>query len=66
MNASSGIRIGVNGFGVIDKRVAEEIALQDDMNIAGVSDVGADRRMRVVTRKGFHRLGATPEQVNVE
>lgn len=62
MNANSRLRVAVNGFGVIGKRVAEAVALQEDMQLAGVSDVGTDWRLRVVTLKGFHLFGATPER----
>lgn len=48
MNASSRIRVAVNGFGVIGKRVAEAVALQDDMDLAGVSDVGTIRQGEVI------------------
>ena len=58
---SSRIRVAVNGFGVIGKRVAEAVALQEDMELAGVSDVGTDWRLRVATHKGFRLFGATPE-----
>ena len=62
MNASSRIRVAVNGFGVIGKRVAEGVALQEDMELAGVSDVATDWRLRVAMRRGFRLFGATPEQ----
>jgi glyceraldehyde-3-phosphate dehydrogenase/erythrose-4-phosphate dehydrogenase len=39
MNATNGIRVAVNGYGVIGKRVADAVARQDDMQLAGVSDV---------------------------
>jgi glyceraldehyde-3-phosphate dehydrogenase (NAD(P)) len=61
MSTSSRIRVAVNGFGVIGKRVAEAVALQEDMELAGVSDVGTDWRLRVATHKGFRLFGATPE-----
>ena len=30
------IKVGINGFGTIGKRVAEAITLQDDMTVVGV------------------------------
>ena len=53
------VRVAINGYGVIGKRVAEAIGLQDDMILAGISDVAADWRMHVATRKGFTLYGAT-------
>lgn len=61
MNASPKIRVAVNGYGVIGKRVADAVACQADMEVAGIADVGTDWRMRVVTRKGFRLFGADTE-----
>ena len=55
------IRVAVNGFGVIGKRVAGAVALQDDMELAGVADVAADWRMQVVSSKGFPVFAAVPD-----
>jgi glyceraldehyde-3-phosphate dehydrogenase (NAD(P)) len=63
MNASSKTRVAVNGYGVIGKRVAEAVARQDDMELAGVSDIGTDWRPRMATHKGFRLYGAGAEHV---
>jgi glyceraldehyde-3-phosphate dehydrogenase (NAD(P)) len=55
------INVAVNGYGVIGKRVAEAVALQGDMNLAGIADIATDWRMRIVTRNGFRLYGATQE-----
>ena len=47
------IKVAVNGYGVIGKRVADAVALQDDMELAGVCDVSADWRIRVAVEKGY-------------
>jgi glyceraldehyde-3-phosphate dehydrogenase (NAD(P)) len=57
------IRVAVNGYGVIGKRVAAAVAQQDDMSLAGVSDVVTDWRARTVLRNGFRLFGATTESV---
>ena len=54
-------RVAVNGYGVIGKRVAAAVMQQDDMALAGVSDVVTDWRARMVTRNGFALFGATEE-----
>ena len=54
-------RVAVNGYGVIGKRVAAAVTRQDDMSLAGVSDVVTDWRARIVTRNGFALFGATGE-----
>jgi glyceraldehyde-3-phosphate dehydrogenase (NAD(P)) len=40
------VRVGVNGYGVIGKRVADAVRTQDDMELVGVADVVADYRIR--------------------
>jgi len=42
MAAKRKLRVGVNGYGVIGKRVAEAVERQDDMMLAGIADVTAD------------------------
>lgn len=63
MNGNGKIRVAVNGFGVIGKRVAAAVALQGDMELAGVADVGADWRLRAAVRNGFALFGAAAEHV---
>jgi glyceraldehyde-3-phosphate dehydrogenase (NAD(P)) len=55
------IRVAVNGYGVIGKRVAAAVAVQEDMSLAGVSDVVTDWRAKMVLRNGFPLFGATGE-----
>lgn len=59
--ANEKIRVAVNGYGVIGKRVADAVALQDDMAVAGVADVVADYRMRVGIERGYPLFAATTE-----
>lgn len=49
----SRVRVGINGYGVIGKRVADAISLQDDMELVGVTAVNADYRIRVAAEKGY-------------
>lgn len=55
-----GIRVAVNGYGVIGKRVADAVALQEDMQLSGIADVVADWRPRLALERGFPLFGATP------
>lgn len=55
------IRVGVNGYGVIGKRVAAAVARQSDMSLAGVSDVVTDWRAHMVKHNGFRLFGATDQ-----
>jgi glyceraldehyde-3-phosphate dehydrogenase (NAD(P)) len=52
------IRVALNGYGVIGKRVADAIACQDDMELVGVADIAMDWRLRVAARKGFKLFAA--------
>ena len=47
------VRVAVNGYGVIGKRVADAVVLQDDMGLAGVADVTYDYRVRVAVERGY-------------
>jgi glyceraldehyde-3-phosphate dehydrogenase (NAD(P)) len=46
-------RVAVNGYGVIGKRIADAVALQDDMQLVGVADVAYDYRMKVAVERGY-------------
>lgn len=61
MTTQKSIKVAVNGYGVIGKRVADAVAAQDDMILAGVADVALDWRPRVALTKGYALYGATPE-----
>jgi glyceraldehyde-3-phosphate dehydrogenase (NAD(P)) len=63
MPESTKTRVAVNGYGVIGKRVAAAVAVQEDMALAGVSDVVTDWRARMVTRNGHPLYGATADAV---
>lgn len=47
------VRVGVNGYGVIGKRVCDAVALQDDMELAGVAEIVYDYRVRVAAERGY-------------
>ena len=54
-------RVAVNGYGVIGKRVADAVALQDDMELVGVADVVSDYRVRVAVERGYPVYAAAGE-----
>jgi glyceraldehyde-3-phosphate dehydrogenase (NAD(P)) len=58
MDNSGKIRVAVNGYGVIGKRVAAAVREQDDMTLLGVADVSTDWRLRVAAKQGFNLYGA--------
>jgi glyceraldehyde-3-phosphate dehydrogenase (NAD(P)) len=57
------VNVGVNGYGVIGKRVADAVALQSDMKLVGISDVIADYRIQVAMEKGFSIYASTKDAV---
>jgi glyceraldehyde-3-phosphate dehydrogenase, type II len=56
---TSRVRVAVNGYGVIGKRVADAVRLQDDMVLAGVADVVTDYRVQTAVELGIPLYGAT-------
>ncbi|HEV7284746.1 MAG TPA: type II glyceraldehyde-3-phosphate dehydrogenase [Kaistia sp.] len=61
MTQRSSVRVAVNGFGVIGKRVADAVRLQDDMELAGVCDVASDWRLRSLEQKEIALYAASDE-----
>jgi glyceraldehyde-3-phosphate dehydrogenase (NAD(P)) len=55
------IRVAVNGYGVIGKRVADAVRDQDDMTLVGVADVTTDWRTRVLQAKDIPLFAGTSE-----
>lgn len=62
MARSAQARVAVNGFGVIGKRVADAVRLQDDMELVGVADVVSDYRIRVAVERGYPIYASVPEK----
>lgn len=57
-------KIGVVGYGVIGKRVANAINLQDDMKLSGVCDIISDWRIQNAVRKNYNIYAATQDAVD--
>lgn len=57
------VRVAVNGYGVIGKRIADAVAVQDDMELVGVADVVSDWRIRVAVEKGYPVFASLPEVI---
>ena len=56
------IRVAVNGYGVIGKRVADAVALQNDMKLVGVSSMTSDYRVAVAAKRGYPVYSVLPEK----
>jgi glyceraldehyde-3-phosphate dehydrogenase (NAD(P)) len=58
------LRVAVNGYGVIGKRVADAVQLQPDMELVGVADVVSDYRVKAAVVLGLSVYASLPEKVN--
>ncbi|MCY0906401.1 type II glyceraldehyde-3-phosphate dehydrogenase [Arthrobacter sp. H14-L1] len=58
---SEKIRVGVNGYGVIGKRVAHAIKAQPDMELIGISDVISDYRIKTAVALAIPVYASTTE-----
>jgi len=55
------VRVAVNGYGVIGRRVADAVTLQEDMILVGIADVATDWRVRIGVQRGLPLFAATAD-----
>ena len=55
------VRVAINGYGVIGKRVATAVLAQKDMRLAGVVDIATDWRLRPLEEQGIDLYAASSE-----
>ncbi len=55
------IRVGIVGYGVIGKRVADAVQLQPDMDVTGVADIIKDARLEIAQKKGYPIYASIPD-----
>ena len=65
METTNKIRVAINGYGVIGKRVAAAVAAQDDMTLVGIADVATDWRIRVAEQNGYPLFGSLQKDADV-
>jgi glyceraldehyde-3-phosphate dehydrogenase (NAD(P)) len=58
----STVRVGINGYGVIGKRVADAVHLQQDMTLVGVADVASDYRLAAARHRGIPLFSALEDR----
>ncbi|QPC83129.1 type II glyceraldehyde-3-phosphate dehydrogenase [Phototrophicus methaneseepsis] len=58
------VRVIVNGYGVIGKRIADAVVAQDDMELVGIADVVSDWRIKIAVEKGYPVFASNPEAVD--
>jgi glyceraldehyde-3-phosphate dehydrogenase (NAD(P)) len=47
------VRVGIIGYGTIGKRVADAVARQPDMQVAGIADIRPNFEVRIAESKGY-------------
>lgn len=47
------VKVAINGYGTIGKRVADAVTLQDDMEIIGISKTKPNFETQIAVKKGF-------------
>ncbi|MFO8050523.1 MAG: type II glyceraldehyde-3-phosphate dehydrogenase [Thermoplasmatota archaeon] len=57
------VKVAINGYGTIGKRVADAVTLQDDMEIVGVTKTRPTIEARLAVHKGFDLYVAIPENI---
>ena len=53
------IRVGVNGYGVIGRRITDAVSAQQDMKLIGVTKVKPDYKARMALEKKYPLYAAT-------
>ncbi len=56
------IRVAVNGYGTIGKRVADAVAAQPDMTLSGVAKRRPNHEAESALRRGYDLYGADPDR----
>ncbi len=59
------VKVAINGYGTIGKRVADAVNAQRDMEVIGVTKTKPDFEAKVAIKKGFKLYCAIPERVEV-
>jgi glyceraldehyde-3-phosphate dehydrogenase (NAD(P)) len=58
------IRVGVNGYGTIGKRVADAVSAQPDMELVGVAKTRPNYEAEAAVRKDYPLYAAVPERAD--
>jgi glyceraldehyde-3-phosphate dehydrogenase (NAD(P)) len=58
------VRVAVNGYGIIGKRVADAVRLQPDMELVGVGDVVSDYRVKAAVVLGLPVYASLSEKAD--
>ncbi len=59
------VKVAINGYGTIGKRVADAVNLQKDMNVVGVTKTKPDFEAKMAIKKGYKLYAAIPERAEL-
>lgn len=59
------IKVAINGYGTIGKRVADAIGCQKDMEVVGVTKTKPDFEAKLAVKRGYKLYAAIPERLKV-
>jgi len=62
MGVNDKVKVAVNGYGTIGKRVADAVNLQKDMSLVGVTKTKPDFEAKMAVKKGYDLYAAIPER----
>lgn len=57
------VKVGVNGYGTIGKRVADAVAIQDDMTLVGVTKTKPDYEARMAVGRDYNLYVAIEDNI---
>lgn len=57
------IKVGINGFGTIGRRVADVVTLQPDMKLMGIVKTHPDYKAKIAQEKGYRVFAATEKDL---
>lgn len=59
------VKVGVNGYGTIGKRISDAVSLQSDMEITGVTKTKPDFEAKLAVKKGYKLYAGISERLNL-
>lgn len=62
----SKVRVAINGYGVVGKRIADAINLQDDMKLVGIAKAHLDLNAKLAFKKGYRVFISDPKKKSEE
>lgn len=59
------VKVGVNGYGTIGKRISDAVSLQNDMEISGVTKTKPDFEAKLAIKKGYKLYAGIPDRLEL-